>query len=164
MKKTKKSKAFTLIEMLVVIVIIGILAAILIYSVSGARQKANAARAKADVMQVKNVIEKASSVEGCSTFDFTNAGNATTLSCGTTSGTIQLPSVGTYVLTISNGASNCTNTGTTSSWTKSASGCPTAGMTSYTLQATGFKNGATYTCTPAGCSCSSATAGDCDTY
>ncbi len=160
-KKKKTSKGFTLIEMLVVIVIIGILAAIVIYSVAGARQKANAARAKADMGQMKDSIEKANSIEGCTNFTFTNSGNGTVLSCGGVNyATIQLPTIGGYSLTVG----TCINTGTTSSWTASGT-CPNTSTTiNYTLQVSGLKNSATYTCTNSGCVCSSGTAGDCDSF
>ena len=50
--KFKKLKAFTLIEMLIVIVIIGILAAALIPKLNSARGRANDTARKADVSQI----------------------------------------------------------------------------------------------------------------
>jgi type II secretion system protein G len=53
----KKSKGFTLIELLVVIAIIGLLATIVLVSVSSSRQKAKDARRVSDLRQISLALE-----------------------------------------------------------------------------------------------------------
>ena len=50
--RNTKQKGFTLVEMLVVIVVIGILATLVLVSVSGGRKKAQAVKAKTDMSEL----------------------------------------------------------------------------------------------------------------
>lgn len=53
----KKSRAFTLVELLVVIAVIGILSAVVILNTQSAKMKARDAIIKSDIAQVKTAIE-----------------------------------------------------------------------------------------------------------
>lgn len=54
--KRKKRKAFTLVELLVVVAIIGILASILIINVGGKTDKARVAAARAEIAQIETAV------------------------------------------------------------------------------------------------------------
>lgn len=57
MKFLKKSKGFTLIELLVVVAIIGVLATIVLSSLSEARARARDAKRKSDLAQIGNALQ-----------------------------------------------------------------------------------------------------------
>lgn len=160
-KDQKKSKAFTLIEMLVVIAIIGILATLIIFSIAGTRQKAAAVKAKADMSQLQKTIEKASGADGCSSMTITSTGNAAVIRCVsnlTDYANVQPPAFGAYVLNIN----GCAITSASSSTWGTPSGCGTGvSPSNYSFQTTGLSGSATYTCTMSGCVCSG---GNCDTF
>ena len=161
----KKRRAFTLIEMLIVIAIIGILATIVVFAIFGTRQKASATRAKADMAQLKNTLDMAS-VEGCTLLSVTPSGNGAVVSCTAPPNaaknyiTIQTPnSGGDYNLTIGaapNNSIRCNATSDACTWSGSIMGKnPSAG--GYVFTAGGFNNGTeNYTCTSGGCNCDTA--------
>src|SRR5665647_490667 len=57
MTKQTKQRGFTIVELLIVIVIIAILASITIVAYNGITNRANAATAKANAVQVDKVVE-----------------------------------------------------------------------------------------------------------
>ncbi len=169
-----KKRAFTLIEMLVVIAIIGVLAGIITFVIAGARQKANATRAKADLTQLNNVMAIASA-EGCNTLTVTNGSTnlklSGTLPDGTTKeyATLSTPPSGfTYYINVdSNSATGCTGTPVAgekyysatggANWT--ANGTPSTTITlssnpTYCSKGSGFSASALYSCKNSGCFCS----------
>jgi len=134
-------------EMLIVIAVIGILAAIVIYAVSGTRQKAAATRSIADMANLKQAAELAAA-EGCTSYQINVIGGSSVIACTAPTAkdyaTYSAPTGATYVIDLDTTVAGTTTTAT-------APGQP------YSFVAQGFNGGtATYTCASSGCYCSSA--------
>jgi len=100
-KNMKRDRGFTIVELLVVIVVIGILAAITIVSYPGITQKANTTRAQSNAQSVQSVIEVMAADNG--SYPITAA------SIAAYSGTTSLPA-GITVVTGQSGANGTTFT------------------------------------------------------
>jgi len=164
--ENKKEKGFTLIEMLVVIVVIGILATIVLVSVSSGRKKAQATKAKTDMAELSKAFEMAAS-EGCKKIGFTSgdSGKTCTFKCVDGTNSNQYATVGAapngikYTITIgASAASSDSTSGGSGTWSSNI-GSELINK-DYNFQATGFDSGAvTFTCsnsstTRSGCYCS----------
>lgn len=64
MSKQTKSRGFTIVELLIVIVVIAILAAITIVAYNGIQKRATATSSKESASQLKNKIESWNSIKG----------------------------------------------------------------------------------------------------
>ncbi len=74
-KKRDEEEGFTLIELLIVIVILGILAAIVVFAVGGTGQNAAVAACKADAKSLETALEAYKAQSGSGTFPPSPAAN-----------------------------------------------------------------------------------------
>lgn len=71
--KQKRQFGFTIVELLIVIVVIGILAAITIVSFNGVQTKARQAKINTDISQIKKAIAAAEATSGKTMIDITGS-------------------------------------------------------------------------------------------
>lgn len=128
MDQTQKQSGFTIVELLIVIVVIGILAAITIVAYNGIQTRAHAATAQADAENLAKLLTNANTINGSFPGDLTtiNNGQPLSISDGTT-----------YAYHPSNGNANycVTVTNATTSYkisdanmTPQSGGCPGDGV------------------------------------
>ncbi len=86
---TKKQSGFTIVELLIVIVIIGILAALVIVAYTGIQNRARAVQYKTDVQTIVKKAEAYAAASTTNAYPITTAGtDAATVTAQTTTGTL----------------------------------------------------------------------------
>jgi prepilin-type N-terminal cleavage/methylation domain-containing protein len=105
-KKRAQERGFTIVELLIVIVVIGILAGITIVAYSGITAKANATKAQTNAVAVQKVAEAFNADKGYYPALATTGTDALTLGSTSTkvpTGIVVIPDAGTPAITASNG-------------------------------------------------------------
>lgn len=85
-------KGFTIVELLIVIVVIGILAAIVIVAYNGVQKRAADAKTVADTVAIKKAVLAERTLTGQTLYQLFSAAGVTGQPCGTWSSTDPLPS------------------------------------------------------------------------
>ncbi|MEK7534934.1 MAG: prepilin-type N-terminal cleavage/methylation domain-containing protein [Patescibacteria group bacterium] len=119
MIKTLQKRAFTLIELLVVIAIIGILASLIIVSLSGARGKAQDTQTKNNIRSIGTALEQYGLDQA--TLTYPNA-NAAVIVSGVVSGASSCATLQACLLSYTTASSPLFNTGTGTNYTGGAVG------------------------------------------
>jgi len=151
----KTKKGFTLIEMLIVVAIIGIIAAIALASVTRARKRAVGTRGKAAMTEMAKGMEMAAS-EGCRAVDFNGGAAEATLTCNGKEVTyVTIPGAPggmAYSVTIDSSTVESDGIGSNGNWGASLTNKSTS--STYSFEASGFEGEDTFTCDTQGCRCS----------
>lgn len=137
----KKQSGFTIVELLIVIVVIGILAALVITTFAGIQKKARDTERTTDIKAIHGQLEAYYAQEGTypALAEWDTDAEATALFKGLDKEALRDPKGTTYVV-------STTSNGTTYGYAATPAGCTTAAKdcTDYTLTAT-LEGGGTYT-------------------
>lgn len=128
----KREQGFTLLELLIVIVIIGILAVIIVPGLASGPKRARDAQRKADLRSIKNALETYYNDNG----HYPTAAEYTTASGGSSSDVLE-----SYLADIPTDP----NDDSAYTYTPAPASCASGACTSYTLSDTLELDGTTYT-------------------